>query len=101
MKLTNRKGRLSTTNLRKLQRRIERLDSNEVFGTLETTVGLMVSYIPEYRKLKRPELLAEMRLSAEYVYACADALVRRTEPGVPEDPIPAPQSARQLKRDLY
>lgn len=72
-----------------------------MFETIEITVSLLVKYVPEYRNNRRPELMAEIQMSAEYLYAFADELLGRIDQTPAQDNSPKPQKARQLNREMY
>jgi hypothetical protein len=91
------------THVDTLVRRLQHMDKSEILDTLDTTLSVVCRYVPEYRRTRNNDLLAEAQLSLEAMYVMTTELLRRLEPPPGEDDTvhDPKQLTRQVTRDHY
>lgn len=90
--LRRRKTEMESPNSEGLRRRAKKFSQEELVDGAEQLLNNLVAYVPAYRKMRKPEILEEIKMQAESLYVLAEALLERTD-----NPAGTPEPSRQVR----
>jgi hypothetical protein len=87
MKRKFKRPKLEAPDLLALADRATRLDNGEILDAVDTTLSSLCRYVPEFRRTRQSDYLAEISLASQALYVMAEEMLTRAGARAPEEPV--------------
>lgn len=86
--------KLDTPDLLDLADRATKLDNPEIIDQMDTTLSNLCRYLPEFRRTRQGDYLAEISMAAQALYVMAEEMATRAGIRATEEPVRRSRSSR-------
>lgn len=81
-----KRPKLETPDLLDLADRATRLDNGEIIDALDVTLSNLCRYVPEFRRTRQADYMAEVALGAQALYVMAEEILTRSGMRATDEP---------------
>lgn len=81
-----KRPKLETPDLLDLADRATKLDNSEILNALDITLSNICRYVPEFRRTRQSDYLAEISMGAQAIYVMVEEMATRAGARASEEP---------------